>query len=137
MDQWKAEHMDTLPLEALEEVSDIWNACLQGMALPAAWCRVRVVTIPKDGGGYRGLSIATMMWRAGMSDLLGKLTDWAEGWLPSELYGGIKNRSADNLHLILRQAIDTANQTGDWISGGKTDIKKCFDTVAPEQAIEL
>ena len=58
-DQWKADDLNDLPVEAFEDLAELWNLCLEGAKLPRAWCRVRVVTIPKDGGGYRGLSIAS------------------------------------------------------------------------------
>ena len=57
--------------------------------------------IPKAEGGTRGLSIAAQMWRTCMSATLETLGDWAEGWLPKEVYGGIKGRSPDDLHILL------------------------------------
>ena len=83
------------------------------------------------------MGIAATLWRACMSATLLKMREWAEGWLPKEIYGGVKGRGPDGLHERVMEAIDRANAANEEIAGGKVDIRKCFDTVDPEQAIAL
>ena len=110
VDQWRAEYLNDLPDEAYECMAALWNAILEGGALPHMWTHVRVVTLPKDEGGYRGLGIAAQLWRAGLTAIVGALGDWSEEWLAAELYGGIRGRSADQLHA--RVMVDRQGQRG-------------------------
>ena len=80
---------------------------------------MRVVTLPKEEGGYRGLSIASVMWRLGMIAVMEELREWADVWLAEEFCGGILGRSADELHQRLMGAIDEANIGKGNIYGGK------------------
>ena len=59
------------------------------------------------------------------------------GWLPEEVYGGISGRNGNELHERLMGVIDKCHKEKLELRGGKIDLKKCFDTVAPEQAITL
>ena len=94
-----------MPEEAFDELAAIWNLCMDTGKLPRTWLEVRTVTIPKQEGGYRGLSIASQSWRACMSATIYLLSDWAEGWLPKEIHGGIRGRSGDTLHELLMSII--------------------------------
>ena len=67
VDQVKAADFGDLPEEAFDELAELWHTVLRGAPLPDTWVQVRTVTIPKDEGGYRGLSIAAQMWRTCMS----------------------------------------------------------------------
>ena len=44
-----------------------------------------------------------------MSATLSILTEWAEGWLPKEIHGGIKGRRGDTLHEQLMSIIVILN----------------------------
>ena len=72
VDKWTARDLIDLPNEAYEGLAAIWNAILQGGKLPKIWTIVRVVTIPKPDGGSRGLSIANLIWRVGMTAIIEK-----------------------------------------------------------------
>ncbi len=87
--------------------------------LPEMWTKVRVVSIAKEEGGYRGLSVAVVLWRAFMTATMEQLRGWAEGILPEEVYGGIKGRRADALHERIMEAIDKASKGKYWLSGGE------------------
>ena len=119
VDQWRGDYLADLPDSAYEAMAELWNAVLAGAPLPVMWTKIRVVTLPKEEGGYRGLSIASLLWRVGMTAVIGEISEWAEKWLPEELVGGIRGRSADELHERLMAAIDAANHTGDTILGGQ------------------
>ena len=43
-----------LPESFYQALADIINGVFKGGAIPHAWLRVRVVSIPKEGGGQRG-----------------------------------------------------------------------------------
>jgi hypothetical protein len=137
VDQWVADFWLDLPDCAYDAIAMVWNLVLQGAELPPVWTKVRVVTLPKETGGYRGLGIAVLVWRIGMSAIVSALSGWSESWLPAELVGGIKGRSADELHERVMSDIDQANERLLCLVGSKIDLKKCFDTVVPSQAIVL
>jgi hypothetical protein len=73
----------------------------------------------------------------GMTAIIENMREWAQGWLPEELYGGIKGKSADELHDRLQWALGEANRKGESLTGGKIDLKKCFDTVNADRAIDV
>ena len=50
---------------------------------------------------------------------------------------GIRGRNGDTFHEELMGTIDRCNKEGQELTGGKIDVRKCFDTVAPEQGIAL
>ena len=72
-----------------------------------------------------------------MSAIIRDMGDWADSWLSGELCGGLRGRSADQLHERMMADIDEANEKGEVFVGAKVDLKKCFDTVAPEQCLVL
>ena len=72
-----------------------------------------------------------------MSAVIYMLRDWAEGWTPKEIYGGIHGRDSHALHETLMRVIDECNAKREDLLGGKIDLRKCFDTIAAEQAIAL
>lgn len=77
------------------------------------------------------------MWLAGFTAILRAMGDWAEGWLAEEVMRGIKGRSPDHIHAWIMGEIDRPKAEGEDLAGGKIDLKKCFDTICPGQAIAL
>ncbi len=67
---WAAKHWIDMPDHFFNMLAEVWNLALDTGKLPEAWTQVRVVTIPKTDGGFRGLGIATAAWRAGMLVLM-------------------------------------------------------------------
>ena len=59
------------------------------------------------------------------------------GWTPKEIYGGIHGRDSHALHESLMMIIDDCSAKREDLVGGKIDLRKCFDTIAAEQAIAL
>ena len=109
-DQWDAHQLCDLPEEALDELAELWRISMHAGDMPRAWLEVRAVTIPKQEGGYRGLSIASQIWRACMSATVYALREWSEGWLPEEVYGGISGRNGNELHERLMGVIDKCHR---------------------------
>jgi len=70
VDDWRANFITDLPDEAYDAIADLWNAILKGGALPEIWTKVRVSTLPKEEGGYRGLSVASVLWRGGVTAII-------------------------------------------------------------------
>ena len=137
-DAWKADHWLLLPLAFFEKLAQVWQLVLDGASLPEAWLHIRCVLIPKpDGSGLRPLSIAALAWRAGATVILQQLVPWIETWAHSGIVGGLKGRSAEEIHDLLQSAICNALQTGTPLSGCKLDLKKCFDFVHSQQGIDV
>ncbi len=70
-----------------------------------------------------------------MSAVLAQLAAWIEAWAPAELTGGLKGRSAEELHYRLWGAISEALSTRGTLAGMKLDLRKCFDKASPEQTL--
>ena len=98
---------------------------------------MRVVGIPKPGGGTRPLGIACVAWRVGMSHLVRCLMPWAAAWLPAELVGGVRGRSAADLHDHIGARLHAAVEEGRELCGVSIDLRKCFDCVVPRVALRV
>lgn len=137
VDKWKGSHWTCMPDQFFHELARLWNTALEEGRVPLAWTQVRVVTIPKTDGGFRGLGIASVVGRAGMSAVIDKMQDWAEQWLHEDLVGGLKGRDATELHDIMMGDIGVANEMEQCFAGANIDLKKCFDTVEPALAVQV
>jgi hypothetical protein len=72
-----------------------------------------------------------------MTSILQQLQPWLDSWLPPFLLGGLKHRDAREAHELLHHDIFQALQTHRKFFGAKLDIRKCFDSVSPLQAIHV
>ena len=72
-----------------------------------------------------------------MTSILQQLQPWLDSWLPPFLLGGLKHRDAREAHELLHRDIFQALQTHRKFFGVKLDIRKCFDSVSPLQAIHV
>ncbi|CAE8687780.1 unnamed protein product, partial [Polarella glacialis] len=133
-DEWTADAWMCLLDEFFERLAEVWNLVLDGAELPEPWLEVRCVLIPKAEGGVRPISVAALAWRIGMASVLRMVQPWVEQWAPEELVGGLSKRSADELHERLQSAIADALARRATLAGAKLDVKKCFDSVKPDQA---
>ena len=97
-DDWKGDAMSLLPLNFYEQLAKLWNRTLQCGKVPKQWKQIRTLMIPKADGGQRPLSIAPLVWRAGMSCILTQVDEWVQQWVPNEVVGGVKGRSAETIH---------------------------------------
>ena len=135
LDDWTAEQWSALPLDFFQAMADVWNLVLGGAAMPPAWAQVRIALIPKEGGDWRPLAIATLAWRLGVSELIHQTSAWVESWMPDELFGGIGGRGIDQIHERLAEELASAKYGDQPLAGYKADIRKCFDGVAPDIAL--
>eukprot|EP00438_Fugacium_kawagutii_P032007 Skav201741 [mRNA] locus=scaffold2498:357059:359761:+ [translate_table: standard] len=113
------------------------GACLAKQQVPQDGLHIRCVLVPKPEGGLRPISVACLAWRIGMSSILQQLQPWLDSWLPPFLLGGLKHRDAREAHELLHHDIFQALQTHRKFFGAKLDIRKCFDSVSPLQAIHV
>ena len=72
-----------------------------------------------------------------MLAIIEQIYPWADTWLLEELYGGIQGRQAVELHDRMMTDIQAALDANILCAGAKIDLKKCFDTVCPDQAIDV
>ena len=94
VDGWSGSEFAQLPECVFEPLAKIWQLVLNGAGLPKQWVAVRVSLIPKDDGGERPISVATMAWRTGMSVMVEQLRPWIDQGAPEELVGGLAGRDA-------------------------------------------
>ena len=106
-----------------------------GAPIPDTWRDVKTVLLPKPDSPteWRPISIASIFRRVSASALLNNISDWADTWLPDEIYGGVKGRDPDDLNQILIDAVENAP----FIIGGKIDLSKCFDRVPPTLCLKI
>lgn len=128
-----------------EALADVWNCVLLGAPLPHVWLKVRVVMIPKEpkepdspSTGTRPISVAEIAWRLGMSVIVRDLTSWVDAWVPPDLVGGLAGRTPNALHeRLFTDFADAHRGTQGPLAGAKIDVRKCFDSVDPRQALRV
>ena len=140
LDQWDASSLLLLPRGFWESLSQLWAACLQSGAVPDVFRQVRVALLPKSedaGGGYRPLSVASVVWRLLATAAGRKLRRWSREWADVALAGAVPGRSSASVHSALACDIRRARSERLPFAGFKADVRKCFDRVHPLQAIEV
>ena len=70
-----------------------------------------------------------------MTILVRKLAELIGDWAPEETVGGLNNRHAAEVHSRRIDGTERARMNNKCPAGAKLDLKKCFDSVAPMQAI--
>jgi hypothetical protein len=125
-------------LGVFDALAALWTAIWNGAPLPCLWLHIRMAFIPKpDGSGDRPLGIAQLAWRIGMASVIHQLTPWMALWAPPELHGGLKDRDARALHEEMFEAFEDGLDSHRRFAGFKADVRKCFDTIRPEQALAV
>ena len=104
--------------------------CLKEAGLPAIWKQSRAVGISKSDGGTKPLSVAAAAWND---------YDCQEAGRMDRRVGSRRNRAqahrqAAEIH-SRPEAMERARISGKCVMGAKLDLKKCFDSVVPFQAI--
>ena len=136
-DGWSGTHFAALPLPFFESSTQIWNLVLDGAPLPQPWLSVKVVGMPKPEGGTRPLALASLAWRLGATVLLRDLAQWPQRTLPSELCGSIRGRQVEGVHKALDALCSSRpRQRQEQYAGYKADLRRCYDQVVPEFAIQ-
>ena len=136
LDGWGAAAFVSAGLPACEALAQLWALCLQTAELPAAWRRIRVALLPKPEGGLRPISVASAAYRACMTCLLRAGRPWFQSWADPELVGGVPGRSMAQTHDELFTALHDALSSRQALVGAKQDIRKCFDTVQWDLALQ-
>ena len=95
---FKPAHLLLLPDEAWDDIADAFMLMVERLGFTAALAAVRTVGIPKTDGGTRPISIAHLVWRLCTGELVALLSPWVDRWAPPELTGGLKGRSAAEIH---------------------------------------
>ena len=134
-DGWAGRHWRLLSEDFFDLLAAVWNAVLGGAPIPQAWTQVRICLIPKGDGGSRPLAIASLAWRLGAACLVQQLGEWIRQVFPKELYGGLPDRSADDVHAELTQAM-YVQRGGGPLAGCKADVRRCFDSASPDLALQ-
>lgn len=93
VDRWSAEAFLRLPDHFLECLVLVWDAVLAGAPVPRAWTNVRVVLIPKEGGGERPISVTSICWRLGATVIVRQLRPWIRSWVTDAVAGAVPDKS--------------------------------------------
>ncbi len=138
VDGWRPADLALLPLEWFNALAEIWNVVLASGSMPSTWANVRMVGIPKnDGSGaLRGLGIAHIAWRLGMSEVVAQHKMWIQNWLHHSIKSGpgrIMDEILEDLIDDLFDADDGNNET----IGAKVDIAKFFDRCSIDRSVRI
>jgi hypothetical protein len=131
-----AKQMARLPINFFTALAYLWGKILDGGSISKK-ITVRMVGRLKPDGTERALGIAAHCYRLGMTMIMKGITPWANAWLADELVGVTAGREARWAHVGIEHAVCSAFEKLPQLTGGKLDIKKCFDTVCPWQAIVI
>ena len=93
-DAWKPSDLCRMTSGFFDALAEIWMTLLNvsGPTL-ASWGNIRDVALPKEDGGWRPISVASAIWRIGMSTVISALTPWLETLLPDFILSGLPGRS--------------------------------------------
>eukprot|EP00435_Cladocopium_sp_Y103_P050304 s881_g15.t1 len=146
-DAWSASQLATLPMVWWDAVASLWSLVYSCGSIPRRWVEAKVVLLPKRDGGFRPLSIVSILWRAGSKLIMKNLKPWILSWADKRLLGGIPERSLCDAHVNIAQLLTNEQHDPVVIS---QDIAKFFDSVrldhvaavlkrlgAPQQLISL
>ncbi|CAE7317126.1 unnamed protein product [Symbiodinium sp. CCMP2592] len=136
LDGWGAAAFVSAGLGSCEALALFWAACLQHGGLPAIWMQIRVALLPKADGGLRPISVASAAYRACMTCLLRECRPWFMSWADEELVGGVPGRDMSLSHDSLFSSLLDARSRHRAFVGAKQDVKKCFDTVQWDLALQ-
>lgn len=123
-DQWQPHLLLSLPMRWWQWASRLWNLCLQQGDVPSMWAQARVVLLPKSKGGFRPLTIAQVMWRAGARAINQQLASWVSSWSSPADAGGLPGTSVQGALLQLNWAISRGARIV-----VQQDIASFFDTI--------
>ena len=137
LDGWAAAQLTCLPCGFWVQVVELWQAMLQVGRVPLAWKRIRIALVPKPDGTQRPLAIGAVLWRALASLACRRLRDWATAAFPSDIHGGVVGRSLHGVHDALLRDLERTHGGRCHLLGVKTDVKKFFDSVRPQQAVDV
>lgn len=138
-DGWCSRPLLRLPVEWWLHLSKIWHRTLHTGRIPARWVEAKLVLIPKEesAGATRPLSITSLLWRLGATCLLGKMQDWVQKCIPSDLVGGIVGRGLEDAVSRVVHAIGRASVQEETILLTTQDLEKAFDSVGVPQALAI
>ncbi|CAE6972781.1 L96 [Symbiodinium sp. CCMP2592] len=109
-DQWHPHLLLILPMRWWCWAARLWNLCLRGR------CAFH--------GGFRPLTIAQVMWRAGARVINQQLASWVSSWASQADAGGLPGTSVQSALLQLSLAMNQGAQTVI-----QQDIASFFDTI--------
>jgi len=140
----RAPGFDTIPVEVLNNdisvafLHVLFNACFSSGRMPSVWGKCVINPIPKassadarDPLSYRGISLASSMYKMYCSILNERLTKWAEenSLLVDEQNGFRKKRSTIDHISSLTSIIETRKKLNMSTYCAFIDFKKAYDSI--------
>ena len=136
LDGWGSAAFVAAGPAASEVLAQLWAACLEFSTMPGIWKHIRVALLPKPDGTLRPISIASAAYRTCMTCLLRACREWFLSWADPELVGGIPGRDMSRTHDALFSSLLEARNRHLAFVGAKQDVRKCFDTVQWDLALQ-
>ena len=135
IDAWSPSDLARLPQSWFAALARVWNVVLETGSVPPVWAHVRMVGIDKNDGttDKRGLGIATIVWRLGLSEIMTMHRSCVQDWLNPGIRSG-PGRQMDDIIENLFDDLFAAEEEGKDVLGAKIDIAKFFDRCTPARA---
>ena len=140
----KASGFDSIPVEVLRNntaincLHKLFNKCFQSCLAPNIWARGVINPIPKDSSKdprvplhYRGITLASCIYKLYCSILNSRLVIWAEqnGLVEDEQNGFRKGRSCQDHLTSITNIIDTRRQYNQSTFVAFVDFRKAYDHI--------
>ena len=142
LDCWSNESLKMMDAQCSTNLATVFNRVLRDGQWPRATLAARVSLIPKAGApserpsSWRPITITSTFYRLFAKACLWRCIQIVLPYLPSELLGGIPNRSSQRAVIRVYLWIEKIICTGAGsLYGVSLDASKCFDRVSLSDAI--
>ena len=122
----------------LDLIANLLNAIEEGAAWPQPCNAVRTAFFSKGEDdlspqGFRGLAILSKLYRMWAGIRLRHVDEWVDSWSDQGLFAGCNRPvGAEDAWFLEALVSEEARLSGEQVSGGSTDIWKCFDQIEIE-----
>mmetsp|Transcript_66959 Transcript_66959/g.216384 ORF Transcript_66959/g.216384 Transcript_66959/m.216384 type:complete len:663 (+) Transcript_66959:2085-4073(+) len=136
-DGWRAEHLLLLPLRWWSHLSDLVRAAIDHGVVPEIWTRSHTALVRKPKGGYRPITVASLLWRLMSACTIKSAAAWADACCPPEIVGGVSGRGLLDAYAWLWHSMQQTHGGRRTLLALSHDLQKCFDSVDWLQAIAV
>lgn len=114
----------------LDKLAVLFNKLDAGAVVPSQWKHARMVTIPKESGGSRPITVLCVAYRAWAKGLAQELGTWCKSWSDNGVVGGIKGSIPASVTAAMFSAeMSKAHLRKQPACAAFLDTSKCFDSV--------
>ena len=134
-DAWTPAEFAMLPQNAYAWLAKLLDMVESGRPWPQDLQHAKAAFMEKDAGNnhdplaYRVLQVLPVLYRRWATMRLADLEAWAKEWQMEGMYAGVPGKGALDGAYEAALTIEFCRITGTQVTGGASDIYKCFDQV--------